>query len=99
MPKSTLLLSNLNSISVLIRSSFQPLSLDGYNVIDLDNRSLFSVLIYLNDCAQGGSTRLFHPDGASDPTRVYVQGMHNRSFFIIISIHGDTTHFITVSSR
>lgn len=37
---------------------FSPHS-DGNNVIDFNNRSLFTVLVYLTDCLDGGSTNLF----------------------------------------
>jgi len=37
---------------------FSPHS-DGNNVIDFNNRSLFTVLVYLTDCIDGGSTNLF----------------------------------------
>jgi hypothetical protein len=35
---------------------------DGYTIVDLNKRSLFSLLIYLNDCPTGGTTRMFVPD-------------------------------------
>jgi hypothetical protein len=31
---------------------------DGNTVVDFNNRSLYSMIIYLNDCAEGGSTRM-----------------------------------------
>lgn len=31
---------------------------DGNTVVDFNNRSLYSVIVYLNDCADGGSTRM-----------------------------------------
>lgn len=32
---------------------------DGYTIVDFNTRSLYSLLVYLNDCADGGRTRLF----------------------------------------
>lgn len=29
---------------------------DGYTIVDFNHRSLFTVLVYLNDCAVGGTT-------------------------------------------
>jgi leukotriene-A4 hydrolase len=37
---------------------FSPHS-DGNNVLDFNNRSLYTVIIYLTDCPDGGSTNLF----------------------------------------
>eukprot|EP00050_Salpingoeca_kvevrii_P008479 m.303161 g.303161 ORF g.303161 m.303161 type:complete len:321 (-) comp15721_c0_seq1:105-1067(-) len=34
---------------------------DGYTVLDFNNRSLYSMLVYLNDCPTGGATRLMNP--------------------------------------
>jgi leukotriene-A4 hydrolase len=34
---------------------------DGNTVVDLNTRSLYSMLLYLNDCADGGQTTLFAP--------------------------------------
>jgi len=34
---------------------------DGHNVIDFNTRSLHSVIIYLNDCKEGGGTQMFYP--------------------------------------
>ena len=31
---------------------------DGFNVVDFDRRSLYSVIVYLNDCHDGGQTNL-----------------------------------------
>ena len=31
---------------------------DGNTVVDFNNRSLYSMIVYLNDCADGGSTRM-----------------------------------------
>lgn len=31
---------------------------DGYTIVDFNTRSLYSFLLYLNDCKEGGSTRL-----------------------------------------
>ena len=31
---------------------------DGFNVVDFDRRSLYSVIVYLNDCPAGGQTNL-----------------------------------------
>lgn len=35
---------------------------DGHVIIDFNHRSMYSVIIYLNDCKQGGSTQLMIPD-------------------------------------
>ena len=32
---------------------------DGYTIVDFNKRSLYSLLLYLNDCESGGATRLF----------------------------------------
>lgn len=32
---------------------------DGYTIVDFNRRSLYSLLLYLNDCDSGGATRLF----------------------------------------
>jgi len=38
---------------------------DGYTILDFNTRSLYSLLVYLNDCEEGGATRLFRhtPEG------------------------------------
>ena len=38
---------------------------DGYTIIDFNRRSLYSLLLYLNDCPSGGATRLFSPESCS----------------------------------
>ena len=38
---------------------------DGYTIMDMNHRSLFSLIVYLNDCECGGSTRLFPPEACS----------------------------------
>ena len=35
---------------------------DGYTIVDFNRRSLYSLLLYLNDCGGGGATRLFAPE-------------------------------------
>lgn len=35
---------------------------DGYNVLDCDRRSMYSIVLYLNDCHEGGGTRFYHDD-------------------------------------
>eukprot|EP00906_Rhabdomonas_costata_P039192 RCo055446 len=32
---------------------------DGWTILDFNRRSLYSVVVYLNSCAEGGATRLF----------------------------------------
>jgi len=46
---------------------------DGNTVVDLNTRSLSSVIIYLNDCADGGETALFAPpaDAPADARRLF----------------------------
>jgi leukotriene-A4 hydrolase len=46
---------------------------DGNTVVDLNHRSLCSVIIYLNDCAEGGETALFAPpaDAPADARRLF----------------------------
>ena len=38
---------------------------DGYTIVDFNHRSFYSLLVYLNDCKAGGSTRLFPPEACS----------------------------------
>jgi hypothetical protein len=40
---------------------------DGNTVVDLNTRSLRSMLVYLNDCADGGETTLFAPPPGAPP--------------------------------
>ncbi len=37
---------------------------DGYTIVDFNHRSLYSLLVYLNTCEQGGATRLLAYDDA-----------------------------------
>ena len=45
---------------------------DGYTVIDFNRRSLYTLLIYLNDCPSGGRTRLFHVPGEEETVEFHV---------------------------
>ncbi len=45
---------------------------DGNTVVGLNERSLYSLLLYLNDCAEGGETTLFAPP----PGRAADAGRH-----------------------
>ena len=36
---------------------------DGYTVVDFNTRSMYSALIYLNDCSVGGATRMMEESG------------------------------------
>jgi hypothetical protein len=36
---------------------------DGYTIIDFNVRSMYSCLIYLNDCPLGGATRMMEESG------------------------------------
>jgi hypothetical protein len=49
---------------------------DGYTIIDFNKRSLYSFLIYLNDCGDGGATRLFLHDEQRSQT--YSKDDHGR---------------------
>ena len=46
---------------------------DGNTVVDLNTRSLYSLLVYLNTCGGGGETTLFvpPPDAPADCTRLF----------------------------
>lgn len=39
---------------------------DGYTIVDLNKRSLYSLLLYLNTCSVGGATRMFPPDDQAE---------------------------------
>jgi hypothetical protein len=43
---------------------------DGQTELDFNTRSLFSVIIYLNDCAQGGATRMLRGEQAGATERL-----------------------------
>ncbi len=43
---------------------------DGYTIVDFNHRSLYSLLVYLNDCEAGGATRLFPVDACSQKFQV-----------------------------
>lgn len=71
--EGTWVASGVNPVLLFTRyaagSHFSPHT-DGNNVLDLNCRSLYSVLLYLNTCAEGGGTTLFCPPGcASDQRR------------------------------
>ena len=50
---------------------------DGYTIIDLNNRSLYTLLLYLNTCESGGATRMFIPS-SDDGERSYEQDKGGR---------------------
>ncbi|EDQ84783.1 uncharacterized protein MONBRDRAFT_29907 [Monosiga brevicollis MX1] len=35
---------------------------DGYTIVDFNHRSLYTVIVYLNDCGAGGATLLYPPE-------------------------------------
>uniref|UniRef100_A0A7S2RJH3 Fe2OG dioxygenase domain-containing protein n=1 Tax=Rhizochromulina marina TaxID=1034831 RepID=A0A7S2RJH3_9STRA len=39
---------------------------DGYSVKDLNHRSMYSMIIYLNDCSPGGGTKFYHDSAKGD---------------------------------
>lgn len=36
---------------------------DGYTIVDFNTRSMYSTLVYLNDCPEGGATRMMEESG------------------------------------
>ncbi|GAB5364510.1 hypothetical protein AAMO2058_000976700 [Amorphochlora amoebiformis] len=52
---------------------------DGHQVIDFNHRSLHSVIIYLNDCSEGGATQLFKPEDYKD--KKFIQDKQGRFRF------------------
>ena len=42
---------------------------DGATVVDFNTRSMYSVLVYLNDCADGGETVMFAPPKECEPSK------------------------------
>jgi leukotriene-A4 hydrolase len=49
---------------------------DGSTIVDFNTRSFYTVLVYLNTCADGGGTLMYDPALATDKS--FVQDAHSR---------------------
>lgn len=73
---------------------------DGSTLVDLNTRSLYTLLIYLNDCPAGGETRIFSGDQCSvmylDPTTGKYRGCDDRIIGALIPRKGRAAFFIMI---
>jgi len=66
---------------------------DGTTRHGLNRRSFFSVIIYLNDCAQGGETR-FHSSEAADHIRLFENRYSCRDSFALADVKPRAGRFL-----
>ena len=64
---------------------------DGATVVDMNHRSLYSVLLYLNECKQGGGTALFAPPADASLGKFLVQSTENKSDETNGTTHAEST--------
>jgi hypothetical protein len=46
---------------------------DGYTIVDFNTRSMYSTLVYLNDCPDGGATRMMEESGDATDKECFVK--------------------------
>jgi hypothetical protein len=59
---------------------------DGYTIVDFNERSLYSVIVYLNDCDEGGATRLQRDEQLQDMRRTEAGAFTGSADYLIHSV-------------